>query len=373
MMTITTATQGLRPVMALRDFYTNMRTYGIKMLSMQKVAEVVKYGFSLEDSAVREALMEGGEIQHYGILQFGGIDTESAIQNITNRVGRKLSDAETAMIKWGGQPTIYERITAGITIERKKAVMEGARQYLAKQQTKEALVQVYKDLKLDSYDLGVQQNFDKLFQGGKYDDASRFLARQTVAETTGWFGQGNHPKGWNTYLGRVAGQFGGWTLNYRDAILRAGATGPMKDRLTRIAIMAAFDGGLTLAGAKIGLSFRNWQTLPAMTFMGGPSLDYIQAVNNSIFGFGQDQQVAQSKLKRLLPYDSNKDEWHLNQFYLPGGYFANDIAKAMETADDMGTNWGVLQGLGLHIEDAYYKPGIVENYMKQNVVDPINY
>jgi hypothetical protein len=251
--------------------------------------------------------------------------------------------------------------------------MEAARKYLAKHQTKEALAEVYKDLKLDSYDHSVQLNFDKLFQGGEYDNASKFLARQTVAETLGWYGQGNHPKGWNTYVGRMAGQFGNWSINYRDTILRAAAAGPMKDRVTRMAVMAAFDGALTLAAAKVGVSFVNWMTLPATVFMGGPSLDYVQAVNNSIFGFGQDKEVAQSKLKRLLPYDSDNDEWHLNQFWIPGGYFANDIAKAMEVNDDLGGGWAAMRGAGFRVEDSYYKTGMIEGYLKENVVEPINY
>ena len=101
-------------------------------------------------------------------------------------------------------------------------------------------------------------------------------------------------------------------------------------RAASLSRLAATQAVLVGVGAATGLRLGSWYTPPGLMFAGGPIIQALQTVNDAVSGYGPEQKLAQGRLSKFLPFDGER--FNIGQIYIPGSYFANDLARAFQAA-----------------------------------------
>jgi len=191
----------------------------------------------------------------------------------------------------------------------------------------------YKEIKLDSYSLPVAEEFDRILRTGgadKIDQASRFLARNTGAETAGLYGAANHPEGWQTNFGRLAGQFGTWAVHQASMVrqnLTRGTKAEIGARMLRFAIA---QGAFKVAGNALGYNFNKWMLTPgALMAPGGVMVGLYGAVRETTSGSEYERNKGLRTLKQLIPIYNGR----ASSIFVPGSFAAQGVADMFDLMD----------------------------------------
>ena len=282
---------GFRPVQGIRDFH-NLTSVYFSRFGPERTAKL----FTIMHQVTPQQLIDAGIIKSFergegiptAMAREGTTPTLSPVSVLTaqERLNNTLSGktqpyreaiqrAADAGIKWGLQHNVYQWAHAASYLESSTRVLKELNKLSLGEYGKgaEAKQKAYDRLFLNSYDLPVAKEFDRMVTEGKFTEASDLLGRATSFETVSTFGLANHPAGWGTNTGRLFGQFGNWPVWARTTLARMLSRGTKAER-ARVAIRFGMtQGSLALASASLGLNLNSWY-LPtaAPLFQAGQSL-----------------------------------------------------------------------------------------------------
>jgi hypothetical protein len=334
------AAQGFRIVAGLRDFRSTMAYYysrfGVarttRMLELglrgmdNTLKERAKQSFGLDEISLK-SMMEAGIVQGLSpVLISTPLElTTSSLGRTSHKLGKFLRRVSEYGLKFSGQKDIYQLMQYGTYLDTWSTAVKLTDQFVRKEIDKPKM---YDKLKLDTYERAVAVEFDRLISQQKFDEAAKFLARQTVEEQVGIYGLAHHPAYWGNNIGRTFGQFGTWPVWARLQGQRAISRGTYKHRAAALTRFVMAEAAWYGTGIALGINFNNWFIWNALAFSGGPAAEFTEDVLKAIGGQGMDQNIAQGRLKRWLPYDPTRDRWNLKQLYIPGSYFLYDLNAA---------------------------------------------
>lgn len=352
---IPASTQGLRIVSGILDFASNLALTEGRFGTVY-TAKMIANGVKALNGPMRAELERLGVISVASPLNFSD-PVERASSTIGEARGKALKVADatsTAMFRLSGQQDVYALLHAGHYITAKQIANE---QLLKLGRGEVKWDQVRRKIKLDTYDEPVVREFINLVKTGmepkgSMDAAAHFLAVQTGYEQVGVFGLANHPHNWGTNFGRVMGQFGNYPMWLRTSLFRMATRGTVAQRMASVARFGAASYGTMLAGQSMGLDMSRFNPTRALAFMGGPVEDILETINDAVGGYGPSRNMAQAKLKKMLPYDPSSGTFNLKQIYLPGSFFADDMAKAITRFQRGEPGAGLEQAIGLRPQKA---------------------
>lgn len=324
------ALQGARVLYAgVRDFMQPVILYDARF-GARATSKMLDYGVNGYDKITAQMLEDSGEIARYDLITVAQADeyTRSVMGRGAIGAARTLQAANKAAFRLSGQSAAYRRIAAGIYLERWDTASEALLKYARGELTKD---QAFKQLKMQTYDPPVIEAFERLVSAQKYEDATRFLARATVAENIGVFSQGNRIAWQRREFGRLAGQFGNWSQWFRAHLGQQLTRGTVGDRLAYITRLGASQAAFVAAGAALGINMRAWYLPPAVAFAGGPSVEMAQTLYDAMAGRGVEHELAVGKLKSLLPWQDGEPQ--IPNLWFPGKLFLTDVAEALELAE----------------------------------------
>lgn len=228
------------------------------------------------------------------------------------------------------QKHFYEVAQAAAYLDTREVVLAEMSKFV-KQEIPKA--QFYKNVKLFTYDRPSQLEFDKIVNSGDVERAADYLGKETYREVLGVFGMANHPYGWGTNTGKLAGQFGNWPVHSRSFYLRGISQGTAGDRLgfaTRFAMSQAAIKGASVVS---GFNLYSWYALPGLVFTGGPAIQTGLLAAQLASPFDTDRAIAKSRLQRMLPL-MGEGPTSVGSLFIPGSYAVNDIIKAFQQAEN---------------------------------------
>lgn len=200
---------------------------------------------------------------------------ERAQSGLTSRVQASavrdmIQRAADNGIKWGLQHNVYQWGHAAAYLEGRSFTSSALTDMVTGKLTKEA---AYNKLKMNTYDLPVAQEFDRLVREGKYEAAADFMGHANSYETISMFGYGDTPVGWNTNGGRMLAQLGSWSVWARSQVGRMLSRGSAAERTAAMTRFAMTQTATKAASAVTGLNLSSWY-LPfaAPLFAAGSSL-----------------------------------------------------------------------------------------------------
>lgn len=326
------ALQGFRVVAGIRDFTQGVSWY-YSRFGLERTLKMLEYGTKGLDGITKADLHAGGLIPELNVIYIDSPTefTGTTLGRASNVIGNTIRAVSQMGLRMSLQKDVYALMHAGSYLDTWKLAGDELGKMVRGETTRE---KAYRKLSLDTYEMPTVIEFDRLVGNQKLDEAARLLARETGREQVGVFGSGNNPGGWNRNIGRIAGQYGSWSMWFRAQGMRMMSRGTNGQRMAALTRLAATQGAVYAAGAATGLSFANWYAPAGVLFTGGPLVDAAGTVNDAIQGRGYIQDLAIERLKRYLPYDPWGDEFNIKQIYVPGSYFINDLKEAMEMAQD---------------------------------------
>jgi hypothetical protein len=232
------------------------------------------------------------------------------------------------------QQSVYRMLHAGHYLSTKTRA-DAALGKLAKGEFTRA--EVANELLLRKYDVPVIDEFFRRIDNGELDEAARFLAIQTGQDMVGVYGLANHPVGWNTNTGRIFGQFGQWSVWFRNTLARELTRGNVSDRVGSAARFAGSQALILGAGSAMGLDLMRWMPLTGLAFFGGPMTEAASSVADLFSGNEYVQSQAIKTLMAMAP------------LFVPGSFAARDIFQGLELLSE-GDPRGVAKAVGVPVK-----------------------
>jgi hypothetical protein len=193
--------------------------------------------------------------------------------------------------------------------------------------------QAYKKAFINSYDIPVIKVFDDLVSKGKMEEAAHFLAKATSEETGFVYNQANHPHGWETNIGRIAGQFGTWPVWMTRYLTRLASRGTRRELFGVYSRFAMLQGALKGMEVTTGFNFYSWYLSPNFGYAGGPM---VRAATDLALAIGtSSDRIKEQKyreLSNLLPFVKygHLDPSKVGSIFLPGSFALQDWITAFQ-------------------------------------------
>ena len=246
---------GARPILALRDM-TSSFAIG-SLYGMDLAFDIMR----ITPAKLRriESLMKEGYLPQFDVKAMLARNAES-----------KFSKATDIAMKLSLQPQVYKVIAGNayiFTFDKTISSFKKANGNYGK------LIKELGDL-LDSNPKPIQKYFLDMAVKDPIE-AARFLASSNAYNVANRFGRLNNPLGWQGKFGRVAGQFGSWSLNALTVMFEGIANSRDWQSATRkIARLTAINGTILGAGTAAGLNLNTWMVTPFHLVPGlGPTMD----------------------------------------------------------------------------------------------------
>jgi hypothetical protein len=338
--TISSSFQALRIKYGIMDFTTGTAAH-FSRFGSARTGKMWNYGAKGLDGVTREELIRRGVVKELTPVLLADLVEYGASSRTASKLGQTYNAAVSIGFQATGQKKIYEMLQAGTYLETWQHTGSWLRKLNAKEVSK---AKAYKEMKIDTYDLAAGQHFDALVTASKFEEAADFLGKQAIREVVGVYQQANAPYGWNTNTGRLIGQFGRFPAWIGAYTRRLASRGTRAQRAANMMRFAAANAAIYGAGAAIGANLWNWMPATGMLFSGGPGLGIMQTAVEALSGYGGEQELAQSRLRKYLLYDPISERWNIGQPYLPGSFFINDLVKASQVEDGLEM---LTTGLGL--------------------------
>jgi len=350
---------GFRPAQGARDFQSFSKIYITRfgLERWQNAWELARKRDSDGISAIQK-LAESGEIPGLGVIEFL---TEQEIQNsmagntAKGRVWRGVQTGITkgaeAGLKASLQQNAYALAHAMAYLDTKdlstKTLLKLSRNEITKGKA-------YEILKINGYDLPAAIEFDRLVTAGDFDAASTMLAHNTGAETAFMYGMQNQPYLWRNMFGRLAGQYGVFSMWNRNHLARIASRGSPKERAMAMGRYAIVEGATYATGKITGFNMSSWYGHSGLFFTGGPLVQQIQDLEDMAGGNGKlRQQFAQNR------YTNNKGTVPPYLQWVPGASAVNDYVQAFKLNQN---RYGIIPVLGRGI-------GFSVNKGERSIVD----
>ena len=336
---------GFRPAQAIRDFIGFHKVYYTRF-GQERFNNGMRLAYAKDGSGVSRIrrLGEEGTIPGLGVLEFM---TDAEIANTmagkgSSKIKKLIFDASKLGMELSGQPNVYSLAHATAYLDTRDVAYKALKELTTGRITKDV---AYKKMGMNSYDLPVAEGFDRLVVEGKMDEAVEYLAHATGIETAFMYGIQNHPYLWGSNIGRLATQFGTWSVWSRNHLGRLAGRGTPGERAAAIARYGAAEAGTFLIGKTLGFNVNSWYMAPAMIFRGGVA---VSAAGNAADLTGQRGKLRQDLAKSKI----TKGKIPVLSQLMPGGFAFADYYQAVELA---GKRYGPIavlgKGLGFSIDE----------------------
>jgi hypothetical protein len=337
---------GFRPAQGIRDFAQFSKLY-FSRFGAQRWGNGLKLAFERDSNGRMklQALAEDGVIPGLSVLPFlSERELSSGLAEVRGKVKDAIFAASQKGLELSGQHNAYALAHAISYLDTRDLASRTLLDLSRGKITKEI---AYKRLGMNSYDIPVAEGFDRLVTDGKINEAIEYLAQSTGAETAFIFGMQNHPYGWGTVTGRIAGMFGTWSVWDRTAIMRLAGRGTAGERAAAMARFAMAETATGLTGRVLGINMRSWYMIPGMLFFGGPAFEYAQQLEDLAGMRGRQRQDLAKK--QLTTFQNGKPPIIGN--LIPGSSAFSDWYKAYELSNKQyGGVSQVLQAMGFSVD-----------------------
>jgi hypothetical protein len=337
---------GFRPAQGVRDFAQFSKMYYSRFGAL-RYKNGLELAFKRDANGVKrvESLALEGKIPGLSILQFAS--EEELANGIAGKAGRvrdAIFSASELGLKVSAQHNAYSMAHAIAYLDTHELATNTLLELSRGKITKET---AYKKLQMNSYDVPVAEGFDRLVIDGKMNEAAEYLAQSTGAETAFLFGMQNHPYGWGTNIGRIAGNFGTWSVWDRNFITRLAGRGTPLERAAAMGRLASAEVATGLAGKALGFNMRSWYMIPGMLFGGGPAFAYVEQLEDMM---GQRGKLRQEMATKQLTSVKNGQVPIISQV-TPGASAFSDYFQAWQLSKNRYGPIPVLgKGLGFSVD-----------------------
>lgn len=332
---------GMRPMQGIRDI-TSFAKMHITRFGIARFTKGVELAFTRDANGVLpiRKLAEDGTTPGLSMIDF--MSDDELVSSMTGRAGNKLKELIFKSSKLGmdtsGQTSAYALAHAISYLEVRNRSSEWLNKLHSGSVSKQ---QAYKELAINTYDVPVIKIFDDLVKDGKFAEATEFLAQTTGGETAFIYGLANHAAGWGTNWGRLAGQFGTYSLWTRNFLGRVAGRGTAGERAAGMARLAAVETATFLAGRTLGFDMRSWSLPLGMAFAGGPMHDRYQQMMALAGARGSTQQQ-----RAVSSWSIKNGNVPVLSTHMPGGLALSDYYKAY-TARQNRFGWVPTIGAGM--------------------------
>lgn len=326
------AAQGARVTAALRDLSSSLIISNMRF-GVGETANILKAGLAAMKDGTAKELQQIGAIPESGIVHFAdATDYEaSKLKKTRGKISKGLDSTNQLLFRLSGQKDIYTMFHAGHYIRSMERFSEAAKDL---KDGRINLEEFGRRTYLHKADMPVVQEVLRLLPT-EPEEAAKFLARNTGQEMMGVYGFANHPSGWNSNIGRVAGQFGQWSAWFQGTLLRETTRGTLGDRSASMVRLMAGQKLMVGLGAAYGLNLTRWQPTAGMLFGGGPAIGIYDAIVNATQGAGYQQEQGIRSLSNLLPHNDKT----IGQIYLPGSFFVQDLYNSLALQAQNDPRW----------------------------------
>lgn len=326
------AAQGARVTAALRDLSSSLIISNMRF-GVGETANILKAGLAAMKDGTAKELQQIGAIPESGIVHFAdATDYEaSKLKKTRGKISKGLDSTNQLLFRLSGQKDIYTMFHAGHYIRSMERFSEAAKDL---KDGRINLEEFGRRTYLHKADMPVVQEVLRLLPT-EPEEAAKFLARNTGQEMMGVYGFANHPSGWNSNIGRVAGQFGQWSAWFQGTLLRETTRGTLGDRSASMVRLMAGQKLMVGLGAAYGLNLTRWQPTAGMLFGGGPAIGIYDAIVNATQGAGYQQEQGIRSLSNLLPHNDKT----IGQIYLPGSFFVQDLYNSLALEQKNDPRW----------------------------------
>lgn len=357
--TIGSATLGYKPELGIRDIGSWFGIHGSRfgysraMRALRYAFEKDKDGISVADKMLREGHFPG--LSPIGVQSAAEL---AAIEHGTGIGGRIAKFGETvgeAGLKVSLQKNFYAKMHTGAYLEASRRATKLIQDFRDGKITRE---QAYDRLGLHTYENPVAKHFDDLVVNSKDTDAAHFIGLATAVETNFFHGLSNHPYKWGTNVGRIAGQFGQWSMFSRDYLVRLASRGTPAQRSAAIGRFALNYAAIHGVGRLLGFNMRAWQILPGLAFTGGPMVQ-VMADNIAMTG-----ALGSRKQKEAIGmfWNQHTSFGGFRSMFVPGSYAFHDILEAY-AANKEGYNLIPVVGRGFGFKIDYTQRSFMDEFL----------
>lgn len=131
-------------------------------------------------------------------------------------------------------------------------------------------------------------------------DISRRIAKEMV-ELTQWnFRRGANPGIYEYQLGRLFGQYGTWPLNYIEYARRFASATDKSEAMKALTRLVLTHGAILSVGQNMGIDLHSWVFTQPMAYGGGPALDILTSIPQSMNFETQRGAEARSEIRRAF-------------------------------------------------------------------------
>lgn len=333
--TFAAAGLGLRPMLGIGHFGIST-IISTSARSLAYTARVLKQGaYALAHPEVMEKLqLEQGAFAN--LAPYANIREPGIVRNVIDK-------ASDVFFKATLLPTAYDGFAAGHYLATQadafKALTDFNRGDLDWKGVRKATF-------LNQYDAPVINRFRQLAQTNPAD-AANYLAIQAVNDLVGVYGAANHPYMWGTNTGRVMGQFGNFAMWTRSTVQRMASRGTVGQRVASMAKLTAMSVGVAAVGEELGIDLSRMNPYHAMAWLFGPAVHIAEDAVTAVKGSGYEQQAAQRRLLKLLPYDAQKQQIQPSIF-IPASFAVHGLIQAADDFSKGKTGLGIADIVGFN-------------------------
>jgi hypothetical protein len=302
-----TATMGFRPALALRDLASWYTAFGSRF-GILRATNGLRLAMK---PGVTEYLRSKGVLPTIDIVEFlSPAEYESSgLSNAGNKLPSYLRTVAKAGMTASGQRYMFELIHTAAYLEVDNLLLGSKDKpglLLRLQRGELTRDKVYKKAFLNSYDIPVAEAFDRLVIQGRMEEAAHFLAKATSEETGFVYNQANHPHGWETNIGRIAGQYGTWPVWMSRYLTRMASRGTRRELFGVYSRFAMLQGAIKGAEIATGFNFYSWYLSPNFGYAGGPMVHAVVALGELLSSSNDNVKQQRTRdLLQLLPFVRN--------------------------------------------------------------------
>src|SRR5690606_10812469 len=139
-------------------------------------------------------------------------------------------------LNWSLQPQVYKHMYSTVYLETTKWLSESIVRLKDKKINRK---QFNRRISLERYDSADQLEFNRLIDSDDIPSAIDYLAKRTGESVVGLYGTLNAPSFYRNDFGKMAGQFGQWSLWMTQNVARNVSTGRLVDRAATLGYIAA--------------------------------------------------------------------------------------------------------------------------------------
>lgn len=326
MKTVQVGTQGFKIGAGIRDLM-NATGFIFYRYGPEKLENVLRRGLDAHldgDKLIKEGKLIGLSLDRLA----DPTSSENALSNIKTVAGDAWDRFSNASLKYSGQENVYNMVRQGMYHDTYSIFANAARELVG---GKIERAEFYKKIGLEKdFSDGVVAEVKRQIEQTspvRYDQVAEYLSREAARQVTPSYGLGNNPTGWSRNVGRLAGQYGSYSMWALRALKEPLTTGSYGDRAARLARFGLWTSAILGANNTTGYNFSPWY-IHRTDFSGGPLAQLGLNMYNAAASSGTGYNPYADQVMKLSPIKAD-GTLNLKQFYIPGSFAISDIMQSI--------------------------------------------